>query len=139
MDIEDTGELLEDVISSKNNNKQQQHQLNKNKKVNTSKIQKKTKKEEEEKNSKSNENKKKIFVKTFGCSHNASDSEYMIGILSQEGYEIVDNLEDSDLTIINSCTVKSPSQAAFLNSVLKSKEHNKHVVVGGVYPRPKEI
>ena len=78
---------------------------------------------------------KKIFVKTFGCSHNASDSEYMIGILSQEGYEIVDNLEDSDLTIINSCTVKSPSQAAFLNSVLKSKEHNKHVVVGGCVPQ----
>ena len=78
---------------------------------------------------------KKIFVKTFGCSHNASDSEYMIGILSQEGYEIVDNLEDSDLTIINSCTVKSPSQAAFLNSALKSKEHNNHVVVGGCVPQ----
>ena len=59
----------------------------------------------------------------------------MIGILSQEGYKIVDNLEDSDLTIINSCTVKSPSQAAFLNSVLKSKEHNKHVVVGGCVPQ----
>ena len=42
MDIEDTGELLEDVISSKNNNKQRQ--LNKNKKVNTSKIQKKNQK-----------------------------------------------------------------------------------------------
>ena len=52
----------------------------------------------------------------------------MIGILSKEGYEIVDNLEDSDLTIINSCTVKILSQASFLNSVIKSKKNNKHVV-----------
>ena len=59
----------------------------------------------------------------------------MIGILSQEGYKIVDNLEDSDLTIINSYTVKSPSQVAFLNSPLKSKEHNKHVVIGGCIPQ----
>jgi len=30
----------------------------------------------------------KIFVKTYGCSHNVSDSEYMEGILSNYGFEI---------------------------------------------------
>ena len=121
MDIEDAGELLENVISNKNNNDQHQK---------TQIINKKQK----EKNSSINE-KKKIYVRTFGCSHNASDSEYMVGILAKEGYEIVDNLEDSDLTIINSCTVKSPSQAAFINLALKSKQKNKHVVVGGCVPQ----
>ena len=123
MDIEDAGELLENVISNKNNNDQNQK---------TQIINKKQK--EKEKNSSINE-KKKIYVRTFGCSHNASDSEYMVGILAKEGYEIVDNLEDSDLTIINSCTVKSPSQAAFINLALKSKQKNKHVVVGGCVPQ----
>ena len=123
MDIEDAGELLENVISNKNNNDQHQK---------TQIINKKQK--EREKNSSNNE-KKKIYVRTFGCSHNASDSEYMVGILAKEGYEIVDNLEDSDLTIINSCTVKSPSQAAFINLALKSKQKNKHVVVGGCVPQ----
>ena len=123
MDIEDAGELLENVISNKNNNDQHQK---------TQIINKKQK--EKEKNSSINE-KKKIYVRTFGCSHNASDSEYMVGILAKEGYEIVDNLEDSDLTIINSCTVKSPSQAAFINLALKSKQKNKHVVVGGCVPQ----
>ena len=128
MDIEDAGDLLEDMLPNKNNNKQKpKNQIVK-------KIKKQNKNKKEELNS-TNNNKKKIFVKTFGCSHNASDSEYMIGILSKEGYEIVDNLEDSDLTIINSCTVKSPSQAAFLNTVIKSKEYNKHVVVGGCVPQ----
>ena len=123
MDIEDAGELLENVISNKNNNDQHQK---------TQIINKKQK--DKEKNSSINE-KKKIYVRTFGCSHNASDSEYMVGILAKEGYEIVDNLEDSDLTIINSCTVKSPSQAAFINLALKSKQKNKHVVVGGCVPQ----
>ena len=123
MDIEDSGELLENAISSKANNNQH------------SKKQILNKKQKQKEKNLSNNDKKKIYVKTFGCSHNASDSEYMIGILAKEGYEIVDNLEDSDLTIINSCTVKSPSQASFINLALKSKQNNKHVVVGGCVPQ----
>jgi hypothetical protein len=33
-----------------------------------------------------------IFVKTFGCSHNISDSEFMIGQLAEYGYNIVDSI-----------------------------------------------
>jgi len=120
MDIEDTGDLINNIITEKNSNK------NGNKKKIISKN-----------TSKKNSNKKnyRIFIKTFGCSHNASDSEYMAGILASEGYEIVPTLESSDLAIINSCTVKSPSQAAFLNSVIKSKNFNKKIVVGGCVPQ----
>ena len=120
MDIEDTGDLINNIITEKNSNK------NGNKKKIISKN-----------TSKKNQIKKnyRIFIKTFGCSHNASDSEYMAGILASEGYEIVPTLESSDLAIINSCTVKSPSQAAFLNSVIKSKNFNKKIVVGGCVPQ----
>ena len=45
----------------------------------------------------------------------------MAGTLSSLDYEIVSSLESSDLTIINNCTVKSPSQSAFLNSLIKPK------------------
>lgn len=56
----------------------------------------------------------KIFVKTFGCSHNVSDSEYMMGQLVDYGYGIVPNPNDADLILVNSCTVKNPSQEAFV-------------------------
>lgn len=56
----------------------------------------------------------KIFVKTFGCSHNISDSEFMIGQLVEYGYSIVDTIDKCDLVLINSCTVKNPSQDAFM-------------------------
>jgi threonylcarbamoyladenosine tRNA methylthiotransferase CDKAL1 len=51
----------------------------------------------------------KIWIKTYGCSHNVSDSEYMEGILSDYGFRIVDNNDDADLWLLNSCTVKDPS------------------------------
>ncbi|MBS1889694.1 MAG: hypothetical protein JST59_00245 [Actinobacteria bacterium] len=55
-----------------------------------------------------------IYVKTFGCSHNISDSEFMIGQLAEFGYNIVDSPEKADLLLVNSCTVKNPSQDAFM-------------------------
>ena len=56
----------------------------------------------------------KICVKTFGCSHNMSDSEFMMGQLSEFGYTLVDSFNEADLILINSCTVKNPSQDAFI-------------------------
>lgn len=51
----------------------------------------------------------KVFVKTYGCSHNISDSEYMAGLLAEYGYTLVDNMEEADACLLNSCTVKNPS------------------------------
>ena len=118
MDIEDSGNLINDIIPDQTKDKD-------------------TKKKKIFLKNKNNENNKncRIFIKTFGCSHNASDSEYMAGILASQGYKIVPDFESSDLTIINSCTVKSPSQAAFLNSILKSKNNKKKLVVGGCVPQ----
>ena len=38
----------------------------------------------------------KIYVKTQGCSHNISDGEFMMGLLAEYGYTLVDRMEDSD-------------------------------------------
>ena len=59
----------------------------------------------------------KIYVKTYGCSHNISDSEYMAGLLQDYGFQIVDSVEEADGCLINSCTVKNPSQEKFINLV----------------------
>ena len=76
-----------------------------------------------------------IYVKTYGCSHNISDGEYMEGILSDFGYRIESDPAKADLWLLNSCTVKDPSQAAFVNLVNKGKAENKHVVVAGCVPQ----
>lgn len=77
----------------------------------------------------------KVYVKTQGCSHNISDGEFMMGLLAEYGYTLVDRLEDSDACLFNSCTVKNPSQDTFLFVVEKAKKLGKAVVVSGCVPQ----
>ncbi|XP_062164432.1 uncharacterized protein LOC133871087 isoform X2 [Alnus glutinosa] len=76
-----------------------------------------------------------IYIKTFGCSHNQSDSEYMAGQLSAFGYSLSDNPEQADLWLINTCTVKSPSQSAMDTLIAKCKSAKKPLVVAGCVPQ----
>ena len=50
-----------------------------------------------------------VYVRTWGCSHNNSDGEYMAGYLAAAGYKVTTTDPDSaDLHLLNSCTVKTP-------------------------------
>lgn len=76
-----------------------------------------------------------IYVKTFGCSHNQSDSEYMAGQLSAYGYGLTEVPDIADLWLINTCTVKNPSQSAMENLIRKGKDAGKPLVVAGCVPQ----
>ncbi|CAH0480341.1 unnamed protein product [Peronospora belbahrii] len=76
-----------------------------------------------------------IWIKTYGCSHNVSDSEYMQGVLASYGYRFTQDPDAAQLWLLNSCTVKDPSQAAFMHLVIKGRKQNKAVVVAGCVPQ----
>ncbi|XP_037950229.1 threonylcarbamoyladenosine tRNA methylthiotransferase-like [Teleopsis dalmanni] len=76
-----------------------------------------------------------IFVKTWGCAHNNSDSEYMAGQLASYGYKLTDSKENADLWLLNSCTVKNPSEDTFRNEIESGMNKGKHVVVAGCVPQ----
>ncbi|XP_075069235.1 threonylcarbamoyladenosine tRNA methylthiotransferase [Mixophyes fleayi] len=77
----------------------------------------------------------KIWIRTWGCSHNNSDGEYMAGQLAAYGYGITEHPEQADLWLLNSCTVKSPAEDHFRNSIKKAQEENKKVVLAGCVPQ----
>ena len=80
----------------------------------------------------------RIFVKTWGCAHNTSDGEYMAGLLTQYGYHVTtkeSEAEEADLWILNSCTVKGPSQDHFLTMTRRAKAKKKKMVVAGCVPQ----
>ena len=80
---------------------------------------------------------KTVYVRTFGCSHNVSDSEYMCGMLASEGYRVTTEASEAagaDAWVVNSCTVKDPSQAAFMKEVRRGLAEQKAVVVAGCIP-----
>jgi threonylcarbamoyladenosine tRNA methylthiotransferase CDKAL1 len=73
----------------------------------------------------------KIHVKTMGCAANFAESEMMKGLLQKAQFEITENEKDSDLIVINICTVKGDAHA--LREIRKIKEQfpNKKIVVAG--------
>lgn len=77
----------------------------------------------------------KVYVKTWGCSHNNSDSEYMAGQLASYGYKITDNKTEADLWLLNSCTVKSPAEDHFRNEIKLARELSKYIVLAGCVPQ----
>jgi len=79
----------------------------------------------------------KIYFKTYGCALNKSDSELMAGLLKQVKFEIVNNIEDAFLIIINTCTVKGPTETKFFNYLekLKEKYPYKKVIITGCIPQ----
>ncbi|XP_037085173.1 threonylcarbamoyladenosine tRNA methylthiotransferase-like [Pollicipes pollicipes] len=77
----------------------------------------------------------RVHVRTWGCTHNSSDSEYMAGQLAAYGYIIADDPDSADLWLLNSCTVKSPAESHFRNEVERGRRAGKHVVVAGCVPQ----
>ena len=81
----------------------------------------------------------RVYVKTWGCAHNSSDSEYMAGQLAAQGYSITNNKEEAHLWLLNSCTVKNPAEEHFKNEINKGLDNDKKVVVAGCVPQGKNM
>ncbi len=79
----------------------------------------------------------RVWLKTFGCAHNSSDSEYMAGLLATYGYALVDDSArmSADLWLVNTCTVKSPSQSAMDTLLSAGRAAGKALLVAGCVPQ----
>ncbi|OTF75272.1 hypothetical protein BLA29_014051, partial [Euroglyphus maynei] len=55
----------------------------------------------------------------------------MMGILAQNGYNIVEDREKAELWILNSCTVKTPAETQFRNEIKKAIMSGKKLVLAG--------
>ena len=53
---------------------------------------------------------KKIFLETFGCQMNVLDSELVLGQLRAQGYESVEDRDDADVIIYNTCSVREHAE-----------------------------
>ena len=53
---------------------------------------------------------KKVYIETMGCQMNKSDTERMFGILSNFGYSETQNPEESDLLMVNTCSIRQLSE-----------------------------
>lgn len=78
------------------------------------------------------EKKKNIFIETYGCQMNVYDSEVVLSVLKPEGYEPCEGLENADLILVNTCSIRDNAEQRVwgrLDRFLQEKKHRK-VTVG---------
>ena len=56
------------------------------------------------------ENSKKLFIESYGCQMNFADSEVVASILANEGYNTTQNLEEADLVLVNTCSIREKAE-----------------------------
>ena len=53
---------------------------------------------------------RKACIETFGCQMNVHDSERLAGLLEQAGYELTTDVDDADLVVVNTCSVRERAE-----------------------------
>ena len=74
---------------------------------------------------------KKIALISHGCAKNLVDSELILGILSQNGYEITLNEDETDIVIVNTCSFICDAERESIGTILELVEKGKKVIVSG--------
>ncbi|MDT7832484.1 tRNA (N6-isopentenyl adenosine(37)-C2)-methylthiotransferase MiaB [Flavobacteriaceae bacterium S356] len=65
------------------------------------------------------ENTKKLFIESYGCQMNMNDSEIVASILAKEGFNTTQNLEDADLVLVNTCSIREKAETTVRNRLRK--------------------
>ncbi|MDC0106186.1 tRNA (N6-isopentenyl adenosine(37)-C2)-methylthiotransferase MiaB [Flavobacteriaceae bacterium] len=76
---------------------------------------------------------KKFFIESYGCQMNFADSEVVASIVSKEGYNSTNDLNEADLILLNTCSIREKAELTVrkrLESFNKLKIKNKNLKVG---------
>ncbi len=76
----------------------------------------------------------KIHFTSLGCARNLVDSEVMLGILLQAGYEATPDLKEADYLVVNTCgflQVSRDESCQTIDELLKEKKESAKVIVAG--------
>jgi len=69
---------------------------------------------------------KKVFIKTFGCQMNEYDSDKMADVMkAAEGYEPTQNVDEADLILFNTCSVRERAQEKVFSDLGRVKHLRK--------------
>ena len=75
-----------------------------------------------------------IYIENYGCTANYDDGAIIAGILTESGHIIVKDIEESDIVIINSCTVKNVTVNTIFRQIENVNETNKKLIITGCMP-----
>ncbi len=77
--------------------------------------------------------KKKIYIETYGCQMNFSDTEIVMGVLNNYGFDSTNDLTQADVALINTCSIRENAEQRIygrLGNFKSVKNSNPNLVVG---------
>jgi len=77
----------------------------------------------------------RIYSEVYGCSSNTADQEIALGLLKKSGFEITNDVENSDIVIIFTCTVKSPTVNRMIYRIKEFTRLDKPLIIAGCMPK----
>ncbi|MFL1012071.1 tRNA (N6-isopentenyl adenosine(37)-C2)-methylthiotransferase MiaB [Flavisericum labens] len=79
-------------------------------------------------------NQRKLFIESYGCAMNFSDSEIVASILASEGFNTTQNLKEADLVLVNTCSIRDKAEQTVRKRLEKynavKRDHNPKMKVG---------
>ena len=88
-------------------------------------------------------NKRNLYIESYGCAMNFSDSEIVASILATEGFNTTQELGDADLVLVNTCSIREKAETTVrkrlekFNAIKKKRPHMKVGVLGCMAERLK--
>ncbi|NNK74691.1 MAG: tRNA (N6-isopentenyl adenosine(37)-C2)-methylthiotransferase MiaB [Maribacter sp.] len=88
-------------------------------------------------------NTRKLYIESYGCAMNFSDSEIVASIMANEGFNTTQVLEDADLVLVNTCSIREKAELTVrkrlekYNAIKKNRPHMKVGVLGCMAERLK--
>ena len=77
---------------------------------------------------------KKLFIETYGCQMNVSDSEVVASVMKMAGYELCDTLDDAKAVFLNTCSVRENAENKVLHRLDTLynifRNRGQHVIIG---------
>ncbi|WP_136481720.1 tRNA (N6-isopentenyl adenosine(37)-C2)-methylthiotransferase MiaB [Cognatitamlana onchidii] len=79
-------------------------------------------------------NKRKLFIESYGCAMNFSDSEIVASIMANQGFNTTQKLEEADLVLVNTCSIRDKAEQTVRKRLEKynavKRDHNPKMKVG---------
>jgi tRNA-2-methylthio-N6-dimethylallyladenosine synthase len=73
-----------------------------------------------------------VYIETYGCQMNVSDSELMLGKLVESGYEAVDGPDGADVILLNTCAIRDHAEQRVIGRLGEIKRFMKSDTIVGV-------
>ena len=75
----------------------------------------------------------KVFIESYGCTFNQADGQIIAGNLLENDIDLVDDVNDADVIIVNTCYVKLPTEDKMTYRIQKLQKEfpDKKIIVGG--------